>query len=107
MQLHRIKADPGGNSSGKVAFNPSMFFLRCFVVPLVATIYQNIFRPTTPLFHCILFILTLGNKLMFCTDIQISSPRISRILTKKALPFFVTLPAPFLVIFSSHGKKLI
>jgi len=28
---------------------------------------------------------------MICTDTQISSPHISRILTNKALPFFVTL----------------
>jgi len=28
-------------------------------------------------------------------------------LTNKGLPFFVTLPAPILVLFSSHEKKLI
>jgi len=28
-------------------------------------------------------------------------------LTNKALQFFATLPAPFLVLFSSHDKKLI
>jgi len=28
---------------------------------------------------------------MICSDTQISSPHISRILTNKALPFFVTL----------------
>jgi len=53
------------------------------------------------------FILTLGNKLIFCTDTQISSPQISRIFTNKALPFFVTLPAPSLDLFSSQDKKLI
>jgi len=71
------------------------------------TFFENIFISTTHLFHYILFTLALGNKLTVCTDSQIPSPHISRILTNKALPFFVTLPAPFLVIFSSHDKKLI
>jgi len=65
------------------------------------TIFQNIFLSTTHLFHCILFVLTLGNKLIFCTDPQIPSPHISRMLTNKALPFFsnvtCTFPSSFLL----------
>jgi len=62
---------------------------------------------TTHPFHSILVILTLCNKLIFCTDTQIPSPHISRSLTNKALTFFLTLPEPFLVLFSSHDKTLI
>jgi len=91
-------AQQSGNSSGKFAFNPSIFFpgISSFKALVnEVTIFENIFLATTHLFHCILFILTLGNNLIFCTDTQISSPLISRILTNKVLSFFVTLPAPF------------
>ena len=56
---------------------------------------QSFLLSTTYLFHYILFILTLG----ICTDIQLSSPHISCIFANKALPFLVTLPAPFLITF--------
>jgi len=45
------------------------------------------------MFHYTLFILTLG----ICTDTQLSSPHISCILANKTLPFFETLPTPFLI----------
>jgi len=50
----------------------------------------------------------LGNKSIFCTDTQIFSPHISRILTtgNKALPFFVTLPEPFLVFFLPTHQEI-
>jgi len=99
-----------GNTSGKVAFNPSTFFpgVSSFeALANEATIFQNIFLCATHLFHCIIFILTLGNKLKFCTDAQISSPHISQILTNNALPLCVILPAPFRVLFSSDEKKFI
>jgi len=41
-----------------------------------------------------------------CTDTQISSPHISCILANKALPFFVTLPTPFLITFR-HTRQVI
>jgi len=44
---------------------------------------------------------------MYWIDTQIYSPYISRIVSNKALPFFVMLPAPFLVLFSSHDNKLV
>jgi len=49
----------------------------------------------------------LGNKQIFSTDTEISSPHISRNLTNKALLFFVTLAAHFLDLSYSHDKKLI
>jgi len=48
-----------------------------------------------PFICFILFILTLG----IGTDTQISSLHILCILANKALPFFVTLPTPFLITF--------
>jgi len=103
-------AQQSGNTSGKVAFSPSTFFPGVSSFEALAnevTIFQNIFLRATHLFHCILFILTLGNKLIFCIDTQISSPHISHILTNNVLPLCITLPAPFLVLFSSDDKKLI
>jgi len=103
-------AQQRGNTSGKVVFNPSTFFpgVSSFEALVIeVTIFQSIFLCATYLFHCILFTLTLGNKLIFCIETQISSPHISHILTNNALPLCVTLPAPFLVLFSSDDKKLI
>jgi len=103
-------AQQSGNTSGKVAFNLSTFFPGVSSFEALAnevTIVQNMFLCATHLLHCILFILTLGNKLIFCIDTQISSPHISHILTNNVLPLCITLPAPFLVLFSSDDKKLI
>jgi len=105
-----ITAQQSGNTSGKVAFNPSTFFPGVSSFEALAnevTIFQNIFLCATHRFHCIFFILTLGNKPIFCIDTQISSPHISHFLTNNALSLCVTLPAPFLVIFSPRDKKSI
>jgi len=100
-------AQQSGNSSGKFAVNffPGISSFEAFANEV--TVFLIIFLSTTHLFPCILFISMLDHKLIFCSDTQISSPHISRILTNKALPFFVTVPAPFLVLCSSHNKILI
>jgi len=91
-------AQQSGNSAGKVAFHHSIFCqgVSSFIsFANEITNFLSFLLSTTYLFHYILFILTLG----ICTDTQIYSSHISCILANKALPFFVTLPAPFLITF--------
>jgi len=103
-RCRRVYTAPGalviesGNSIGKVAFHHSIFcqgVLSFISFANEATNFESVLLYTTYLFHYIHFILTLG----ICTDTQISSPHISCILANKALPFFVTLPTPFLITF--------
>jgi len=54
-------AQQSGNTSGKVAFNPSIFFPGVSLFKALANevkLKKNIFLSTPHLFHCILFILT-------------------------------------------------
>jgi len=96
-----------GNSTGIVCFPSFNFLPRCFVIYIIWQWSNKLSKFFTIyhlgyVFHYILFISILGS----CTDTQISSPYISRIMANKALPFFVTaLPTPFLIGVQGGGSR--
>ena len=98
-------AQQSGNSTGNLSILQffSQVFCRLTCCNNLSKYFSIYHSPVS--LHSFYF--KAGQQVIFCIDTQISSPHISCILTNKALPFFVTLPARFLVLFPSHDKKLI
>ena len=79
------------------------FLPRCFVGCIIcqwSNKLLNFLLSTTYLFHCILFILTLG----ICTDTQVASSHISCILASFAI--FCNVTSPFLITFLLTRKVI-